>query len=211
MVVIIGNQKGGAGKSTLTLLLANYLTMVQNCKVTVLDMDYQQSIYTKFQKAKIVDNAPIYEVIAVDLSQFSLLHAMLTKNKEQIILIDLPGKMDDDLLIPVIKSGEAILSPFNYDQFSVDSTVLFAMVTQQINPKAPILFIPNRIKNTVRYDTLTEVNKVLEKFGRVIHPLAERIDFQRMETFYFPPILLPAILPTLELLYEILLNTYRNE
>ncbi|HEY4194955.1 MAG TPA: division plane positioning ATPase MipZ [Mucilaginibacter sp.] len=26
MVIIIGNQKGGAGKSTLTLLLANYLT-----------------------------------------------------------------------------------------------------------------------------------------------------------------------------------------
>ena len=41
MVIIIGNQKGGAGKSTLTLLLANYLTQNKKCKVTVLDMDYQ--------------------------------------------------------------------------------------------------------------------------------------------------------------------------
>ncbi|MGE8424221.1 MAG: AAA family ATPase, partial [Sphingobacterium siyangense] len=39
MVILIGNQKGGAGKSTLTLLLANYLTSVHEEKVTVLDMD----------------------------------------------------------------------------------------------------------------------------------------------------------------------------
>jgi chromosome partitioning protein len=56
MVIIIGNQKGGAGKSTLTLLLANYLTLDKRCKVTVLDMDYQQSISQKFEKAKILEN-----------------------------------------------------------------------------------------------------------------------------------------------------------
>ncbi|MDR2269534.1 MAG: ParA family protein, partial [Sphingobacterium sp.] len=56
MVVLIGNQKGGAGKSTLTLLLANYLTSVHHRKVTVLDMDYQQSISSKHEKAKILEN-----------------------------------------------------------------------------------------------------------------------------------------------------------
>src|SRR3569623_411242 len=52
MTIIIGNQKGAAGKSTLTMLLANYLTMEKSCAVTVIDMDYQQSIAQKYDKAK---------------------------------------------------------------------------------------------------------------------------------------------------------------
>jgi chromosome partitioning protein len=45
----------------------------------------------------------------------------------------------------------------------VDSTLLFAMVTTKINKKAPLVFIPNRLKPNVRYDTRTEVDKVLAK------------------------------------------------
>src|SRR5690606_9900605 len=55
MVILIGNQKGGAGKSTLTLLLANYLTAAQQRKVTVLDMDYQQSVSAKYEKARVLE------------------------------------------------------------------------------------------------------------------------------------------------------------
>ncbi|HQS04420.1 MAG TPA: ParA family protein, partial [Daejeonella sp.] len=56
MVILIGNQKGGAGKSTLTLLFANYLATIRKRRVTVLDMDYQQSIASKSEKAKILEN-----------------------------------------------------------------------------------------------------------------------------------------------------------
>lgn len=56
MLIIIGNQKGGAGKSTLTLLLANFLTMVKKRKVTVIDMDYQQSLAQKYEKGKVLEN-----------------------------------------------------------------------------------------------------------------------------------------------------------
>ena len=55
MIIIIGNQKGGAGKSTLTLLMANYLTTVKEMPVSVIDMDYQQSIYQKYEKAKVLE------------------------------------------------------------------------------------------------------------------------------------------------------------
>jgi len=201
MVILIGNQKGGAGKSTITLLLANYLSEVQQQKVTVLDMDYQQSVSSKFEKAKILDNEAPYEVIPADLKHFPILLNVLTKNPHEIILIDLPGKMDDDGLIPVIVSGELILSPFNYDEFSVDSTLLFAMVASKINNQAPIVFIPNRIKSTVRYNTRDEVDTVLQKFGTVTLGLSDRIDFQRVDTLHTPAILLPLVLPLFDQLY----------
>lgn len=202
MVVLIGNQKGGAGKSTLTLLLANYLTSVHNQKVTVLDMDYQQSISSKHEKSKILENEDPYEIVSVDLAQYPILLKVLTKNPKETVLIDLPGKMDDDGLIPVILSGDLILSPFSYDEFSVDSTLLFAMVATKINKKAPLIFIPNRLKSNVRYDTRLEVDKVLSKFGTIAPGIADRIDFQRVTTLHTPAIVLPIIIPILNMIYD---------
>lgn len=202
MVILIGNQKGGAGKSTLTLLLANYLTQVRNRKVTVLDMDYQQSLYSKAEKAKVLENQPLYEVVPADLKHFPSMHSSLNKASKEVILIDLPGKMDDDGLLPLFVAADIILCPFSYDEFSVDSTLLFAMVLRRINDKAPFIFIPNRIKNTVKYETRSEIEKVMERFGVIAPGLADRVDFQRISTFQTPLILLPVVLPLLDLLYE---------
>lgn len=202
MVILIGNQKGGAGKSTLTLLLANYLSQVRKRRITVLDMDYQQSIVTKYEKAKVLENPEPYEVIPCDLKHFPILLEAIQRKKGELLLIDLPGKMDDDGLIPVFLSADLILCPFNYDEFSVDSTLLFAMVTQRINNRAPLLFVPNRIKNTVRYETREQVDQVLERFGKLCPVIADRVDFQRLTTNEIPAIVLPVVLPLLELIYE---------
>src|SRR3546814_11887742 len=94
-----------------------------------------------------------------------MLLEVLTRKPKETLLIDLPRKMDDDGLIPVILSGDLILCPFNYDEFSVDSTLLFAMVAGKINNRASIVFVPNRIKATVRYDTRQAVDRARARFG----------------------------------------------
>jgi chromosome partitioning protein len=207
MVIIIGNQKGGAGKSTLTLLLANYLVNVHQRDVTVLDMDYQQSIAAKAEKAKILENKPDYEVIPADLRQFPSLQKILSRSTDKIVLIDLPGKMDDDGLIPVFAAADLVLCPFSFDELSVDSTVLFAMVLGKINNAAPLVFIPNRVKNTVKYDTREEIEKLMGTFGTIAPELADRVDFQRISTFHVPLILYPVILPLMDMLYKDYLST----
>lgn len=202
MVILIGNQKGGAGKSTLTLLFANYLTQVKKRKVTVLDMDYQQSISSKAEKAKILENEPLYDVVPAELKIFPALHSSLTNRTGEIIIIDLPGKMDDDGLLPVFAAADVVICPFAYDEFSVDSTVLFAMVLRKINERAPFIFIPNRIKNTVKYETRSEIEKVIQRFGVIAPALADRVDFQRISTFQTPLILMPVVLPVLDHIYN---------
>lgn len=202
MVILIGNQKGGAGKSTLCLLLAYYLSMLKKKKVTVLDMDYQASISGKFEKAKILENDPIYEVIPSDLKYFPALLELLNQNRDEFVLIDLPGKMDDDLLIPIIGSAELIICPFNYDEFSVDSTVLFSLVCKEINKTSPIIFVPNRIKTTVRYETREEVDKALSRFGVISPAIADRIDFQRVGTIHIPANLIPVFMASLDFIFD---------
>ena len=193
MVIIIGNQKGGAGKSTLTLLLANYLTKVRHCNVTVIDMDYQQSLSQKFQKAKLLDNPEAYQVMAANLEQYPAMEKVLSENPHDIVLVDLPGKLDDDGLIPVFRSADMVICPFCYDQLTYDSTVLFALVLRSINPEAEITFIPNRIKANVRYETKVEVDEQLANFGRVISALPDRVHFQRVTTFRTPEDILEVV------------------
>ncbi len=202
MIIIIGNQKGGSGKSTLTLLLANYLTLAKKSKVTVIDMDYQQSIAQKFEKAKLLENEEPYEVIAAALEDYPDLLEVLTGNSQDIILIDLPGKLDDDGLIPVFQSADLVVCPFAYDEFSFESTILFSVVLTKINPQVNIVYVPNRIKANVKYETQADVDAQLAKFGSLTQSLPDRIDFQRTNTMMTPLSVYPVILPVFKQIYE---------
>jgi len=201
MVIIIGNQKGGAGKSTLTLLLANYLTLAKKCVVTVIDMDYQQSIAQKYEKAKLLENTASYEVIAAGLEDYPDMQEVLSATADQLVLIDLPGKLDDDGLIPVFQSADLVICPFAYDEFTFESTVLFSVVLQKINPKTVIIYVPNRIKANVKYETQKDVDEQLGKFGHITAPIPDRIDFQRTNTFQTPLTVLPVIAPVFNRIY----------
>src|ERR1700744_3948518 len=163
MIIIIGNQKGGAGKSTLTLLLANYLTQLKKRKVIVIDLDYQQSISQKYEKAKVLENEEPYEVLAAPLEDYPGLLEMIKADPETLVVIDLPGKLDDDGLLPVFKSADLAICPFAYDEFSFESTILFSVVLKKISPEGDLVFIPNRVKANVKYEPQTDVDEHLKK------------------------------------------------
>lgn len=202
MIIIIGNQKGGCGKSTLVLLLANYLTLVKKCKVTVLDTDYQQSVSQKFQKVKILENVEPYEVLALELETYPDMREVIAANPKDIALIDLPGKLDDDGLLPVFGSADLVICPFAYDEFSFESTILFSVVLRKINPGVRIVYVPNRVKANVKYETQTDVDAQLAKFGSVTQGLPDRIDFQRINTFQIPLSVYPVILPVFDKIFK---------
>jgi chromosome partitioning protein len=206
MFIIIGNQKGGAGKSTLTMLLANYLTMIKEFKVTVLDMDYQRSIFTLYERAKILENPELYEVIEAEAEYFPTVFEILKKQTDRIILIDLPGKLDDNSLVPVYQGADLILIPFVYDAMTYDSTIVFSLVMRKINPDVKFVYVPTRIKTNVKYETKQDVDKEFETFGAVTEAITEKIDFQRVNTQHTPLSLYPIITPV----FEDIINNYIN-
>ncbi|MNY42328.1 hypothetical protein D3C86_1772050 [compost metagenome] len=71
----------------------------------------------------------------------------------------------------------------------------------KINPEIDVVFIPNRIKANVRYETQAEVEEQLRKFGSVTRSLPDRVDFQRVSTFSTPEIIVPVVEPVLEQLF----------
>jgi len=202
MNILIGNQKGGVGKSTLTVCAANYLTLARQKEAIILDMDYQQSISQKYQKAKLLENTEPYEVLQANLEDYSLLNNALSQNAAAAILIDLPGKLDDDGLIPVFTSADLVLCPFAYDEFTFESTILFSVVLKKVNPRANVFFIPNRIKANAKFEIMEEVNQQLQKFGALTAPIPDRVDFQRITTYQTPLSLLPVLAPVFDHIFD---------
>src|SRR5690606_1425642 len=109
MIILFANQKGGVGKSTLAVLFSNYLSLAKNKAVTVYDMDFQRSLYNKAQAARILENTPLYDVRASELSQFGFIYQVNEKEQDHVHIIDLAGKMDDDNLIPVLQKSHLII------------------------------------------------------------------------------------------------------
>ncbi|MCL4637745.1 MAG: ParA family protein [Olivibacter sp.] len=195
MVVLFGNQKGGAGKSTLAMLCANYLSLAKKELVTVLDMDYQKSLLSRFEDAKPLENPEPYQVVDVDLEKFPMVYEVLFSEPEQNIIIDLPGKIDDDNLIPVIKAADVIVVPFHYDKLTFQSTNLFAMIAHELNPEAKKIFIPNQIKNSVKYELKAAVDEHFSQYGVITSHIPHKVALQRLTTRDMPAELLPIVEP----------------
>ena len=183
MNIAIGNQKGGVGKTTHTILLSNYLAIEKQQELLILDLDFQGSIRTKWeQDLELFDNEPLYEVLQLDLNEISSIFVKLS-DIEGYIIFDLPGKIDDDNLVTVYREADLVICPFSYDKLTFESTMVFAQVIRHINNEVPMVFIPNRLKTNVNYTIRQKVNEALAEFGKIAPGVSDRIALQRLDCF----------------------------
>jgi chromosome partitioning protein len=183
MEIIFGNQKGGVGKTSLSILFANYLAAMGK-KVIMIEMDIQQSVTSTRNKELEMGSAlppKPYEVIYTKLSDYPKIAEKL-KATDINVVIDLPGKLDDPHLVPVLKNADLILCPFDYDMRSFISTGTFASVTRKLDKAKQMVFIPNRIKS-MNYELKDQVHEELSKFGIITDPISDRAAVKRLSTF----------------------------
>ena len=71
-----------------------------------------------------------------------------------------------------------------------------------IRKNVRILFLPNRVKSTVKYITQKSVKEALNNFGRVTQPITDRIDFQRINTYETPASIIQVVYPLFEYIFN---------
>jgi chromosome partitioning protein len=183
MKIIFGNQKGGVGKTSLAILFANYLSS-QNKKVIAIEMDIQKSMAStrkhEVENGNVATNQ--YEIVYTPLNDYPKFAEAL-KNTNVNLVIDLPGKLDDPSLVPILKDADVIVCPFDYDLRSFISTVTFATVVKQLDSKKAIIFVPNRIRTSINYELKDKVNEKLSAIGLVTDIITERVALKRLSTF----------------------------
>lgn len=139
VVIVVANEKGGAGKSTVAALLSTAM-LYQDCKVAVIDLDLRQQTLSSFfanrrrwlPAAKVSAPVPIEYKLAEDPAELSeadparvvaLFHRALTlaTAAADVIVIDTPGG-DTPLSRAAHLQADIVVTPMN------DSFVDFDML-----------------------------------------------------------------------------------
>lgn len=144
-VISFATQKGGAGKSTLALVLAAPLAIEYGLRVAVVDCDYQQSIVRTRQQVDAANYAELlkrqpaaqypYDLVALELSQvFEFLDEAAPAY--DLIIVDVPGRADSDEVFQVLTACDAVLVPLVADYLDRASTAEFMRLLDVIQAAA---------------------------------------------------------------------------
>ncbi len=186
MKIGFANQKGGVGKTTLTILFADYLNK-KGIDPICLDFDPQGSLYNRWSvAADLIEEEPDIHVIRCEMDDSD---AILTEAREtdQIVIFDLPGSLEHPGIQNVLEELDLIICPFLYEPISFESTHVFSQIMRELDLKATIVFVPNMVKSSVKYDIKKRVDKELREFGHVTSGIKDLVNMQRIDFFNITP------------------------
>jgi cellulose biosynthesis protein BcsQ len=170
LIISIANQKGGVGKSQVTMMLAAALSQQFKKRVAVVDLDKQKSIHSTRQlDIRAYDEMPPNYFAAYSMTTKEYLENIENlKNGHEIIFVDVAGKLDDNLppqlqdVSPALFTCDFVLIPFvagNHNTRSASEFFHFVrriQGVQKANGLKPLqigIFL-NRIKTGTAQKTL---------------------------------------------------------
>ena len=149
-VISLISQKGGVGKSTLTMMLLNALQHHYQYKVALIDADFpQNSIYKKRQRElKIIaqDNRlqKVYDNIYQGKAPYSIIKSNLSdapseikrlKESYDFVFVDIAGTVNQQGIIDFLKEINYFFIPIFQDDLSLISSMeLYRILYMKIQP-----------------------------------------------------------------------------
>ena len=222
VIVTFANQKGGVGKTSLCVTFANYLVM-KGVRVVVIDCDFQHSIL-KCRKADLKhygEELIPYEVWSHEPNSSEAMITLIEKLHNDpgidVVLMDSPGSLKADGLVPMFVNSDIIAVPFHYDLVTVPSTASFLMFLDRLRKavgsrmKARLFIIPNLHDNRVgkRTELLLWDNTrdTFSNYGYVTSKIPRRADLLRFSTIAGLDLAQAAVTPVFDKIYDSIFDT----
>lgn len=222
VIVTFANQKGGVGKTSLCVTFANYLVM-KGVRVVVIDCDFQHSIL-KCRKADLKhygEELIPYEVWSHEPNSSEAMITLIEKLHNDpgidVVLMDSPGSLKADGLVPMFVNSDIIAVPFHYDLVTVPSTASFLMFLDRLRKavgsrmKARLFIILNLHDNRVgkRTELLLWDNTrdTFSNYGYVTSKIPRRADLQRFSTIAGLDLAQAAVTPVFDKIYDSIFDT----
>ena len=205
-IIVFANQKGGVGKSTLCILLADYLAYWKK-DVCIIDTDLQQSatLQRELDRQTFGEDEP-YSIQSFEVTDPKTMQMLMENAQSQdgFVLFDAPGTIKDDGLAPMFIYADYIICPFEYEPKSLTSTRTFIQVInrlRQLNPqmKAQIFFVPNKVDARMgtreELELWKQTDEEFAQSGIVTPPVGYRAQMKRVNTY-------SVLLPLKHAVYE---------
>lgn len=186
--IALSNQKGGVGKSTMTVLLASYFHYVMGKRVAVVDCDYPQfsiqSLRTRdmqnVEKSEYLQRMlyeqhertgqKVYPVLTSGPDKV-LETALRLADTCDVVFFDLPGTVNSPGVLETIINMDYLFTPVVQDRMVMQSSLSFVGTLQDFirrYPKAPLKGIRlfwNKIDGRVSREVYRHYNSIFGKIG----------------------------------------------
>lgn len=158
--VAFSTQKGGAGKTTLTVLAASFLHYVKGYNVAVIDCDYPQHSIGEMRKRDVkmaIDdnyykrmayeqftrlNKKVYPVIESSTERAIDDADRITEKADyDVVFFDLPGTVNNPSVIKALSNMDYIIAPISADRVVLESTLRYMMVINDVVKKTGVTTI----------------------------------------------------------------------
>ena len=145
LFVAVSNQKGGVGKSALTVVLSSYLHFVKNLNVAIIDCDSPQHSLVRMRERdkKAIANSAYFQQLLqqqwnrVPKKAYPIVGATSEKAREaadglaasgdyDLIFVDLPGTVEATGVFRTIVNMDYVLTPTTPDLIIMQSTLAFS-------------------------------------------------------------------------------------
>ena len=189
--VAFSTQKGGAGKTTLTVLAASYLYYVRGLKVLVVDCDYPQySIEDMRERDKeLIECSPVFKKMFYDntrltkLAPYPVLSAppeeAMQKAREviddceediDIVFFDLPGTINNPGVVSILNCMDMVIVPVAADKVILESSLAFALKIQEWRTMGKtqvkeMFMLWNLVDARERTDLYDQYEAIFEDYG----------------------------------------------
>ena len=172
LLVAISNQKGGVGKSALTVVLASYLHYEKDLNVAIIDCDSPQHSLVRMRERdkQAIDRSDHYKqmmmaqweriqkkaypIVGIRAEKARETADELVRNSENhidLVLVDLPGTVDAQGVFRTIVNMDYVITPITADKMVMQSSLSFSTTVLDYirdKPEIPlkdILFFWNKI------------------------------------------------------------------
>lgn len=196
-IIVFANQKGGVGKTTLSILFANYLNWKKK-KVVLIDADNQHSASAvrKDDETFMGEAAP-YAIQEISLQDGDYVEKVMANAKQfdGTVVIDCPGSISDEGISAVFASADIVVIPFEFEDISMKATTDFIKVLNNVRIKyrykCELMMVPNKVQ--LSYGTASEIaswKTALSSYtiaGDVLPKIVHRAQLKRIDTYNITP------------------------
>lgn len=188
--VAFSTQKGGAGKTTLTVLVASYLHYVKGYNMAVVDCDFPQHSIAEMRDRdlKMVEDDDYYKLMAYN--QFTALgkkaYVVIESSPENamedardvidemnpdFVFFDLPGTINNPAVIETLSNMDYVIAPIAADRLVLESTLQYmitindALVTTGKAKIKGMYMLWNLVDGREKTELYEVYEDVIEKLG----------------------------------------------